>query len=59
MSFKNSKIELDCDTIISLKLTWIEAKEMFNLNEGNIQKVYLRYIINKYGIKTAKLLLCD
>lgn len=40
-------------------MTWKEAKEKYNLCDGNIQRVYIRYIIAKYGIKTAKILLKD
>ena len=59
MFIDNKKVSLDCDFIISYNLTWKEAKERFSLNEGNIQRVYIRYIIVKYGIKRAQILLSD
>lgn len=44
------------DTIIDDRLTWDEAVEMFNINDINLQKIYIRYIIKKYGYMTALLL---
>nr|CAC08223.1 hypothetical protein [Schwanniomyces etchellsii] len=59
MEALNDKVILDCQTIISHNMTWEEAKIRYNLNEGNIQRVYIRYLIILYGSKKVKLLLCD
>lgn len=45
------------DIIIDDGLTWKEAIERFQLNDGNIQRIYIRYIIKKYGYMTSLLLL--
>lgn len=60
-NFRNmdNKISLDCDTIVSYGMSWEEAKQIFDINSGNLQKVYIRYIIKKYGLKTAERLLCE
>ena len=47
------KIINDIDTIIDNGLTWEEAIEEFQLNDVNIQKIYLRYIVQKYGYLKA------
>jgi hypothetical protein len=44
------------DIIIDNRLTWNEAIDMFNINDTNLQKIYIRYIIKKYGYMTALLL---
>lgn len=59
MPLQNNKIILDCDFIVSYNLKWIDAIEKFYLKDPDMQKVYLRYIISKYGIKKGEMLLSD
>lgn len=47
------KIINDIDTIIDNGMTWEEAIEEFQLNDVNVQKIYLRYIVQKYGYLKA------
>jgi hypothetical protein len=35
--------------IVDEGLTWKTAVERFNINEGNLQRLYIRYIIKEYG----------
>jgi hypothetical protein len=53
------KVKTDCEFIVSQQLTWEEAKIRFNLSEGNIQAIYLRYIIIEYGFKRAQIICKD
>lgn len=53
----NNKIKLDCDYIISNNLTWKESKLLFNIQDPNLERVYVRYIIVEYGLKKAKFVL--
>lgn len=55
----NAKIENNITSIVEEQIKWKEAIVMFQLEEGNIQRVYLRYIIKKYGYLTALSLIND
>lgn len=49
----STQINLNIATIVEEKMTWKQAIELFELHDGNLQRVYLRYIIKKYGYNTA------
>jgi hypothetical protein len=52
----NKEITINCKRIIDENITWNRAKDMFSLHDGNLQKVYLRYILIVYNINKATLL---
>ena len=53
----HTNIKINIARIFDEHMTWEEAKAKFNLTEGNIQKIYIRYIIKEYSYITAAILL--
>lgn len=49
----------NCNNIISYDISWEKAKVLFDINNGDLERIYIRYIIEIYGIKKAKILLKD
>jgi hypothetical protein len=43
--------------IMDNNMTWKEAVEHFHIDDVNLQKVYIRYIIAEYGYMKALLLI--
>lgn len=55
----STQITLNVATIIEEKMSWKQAIELFELHDGNMQRVYLRYIIKNYGYNAALSLVKD
>lgn len=47
------------DLIIDSRMTWKESVERFGLYDGNLQKVYIRYMVQKYGYMTTLFIVND
>lgn len=47
------------DLIVDSRMTWKEAIEQFELYDGNLQKVYIRYMVQKYGYMTTLFIVND
>jgi hypothetical protein len=47
------------DLIVDSRMTWKEAIEYFKLYDGNLQKVYIRYMVQKYGYMTTLFIVND
>lgn len=45
--------------IIETRMTWKESVERFHLHNGDIQRIYMRYIVLEYGYMTAVCLAND
>lgn len=53
----NKTIKLNCEYIIYNNLIRKESKELFNINDNNLERIYLRHLIADYGIKRVKFIL--
>ena len=54
---RNKEIEIKCNRIIKEAMSWSESVKELKINDGNLQRVYIRYIINIIGYDGAKMLL--